>query len=153
LSCTTSLGLLLYVTAALAQPVCPPNPSGGPNQMTLTLSDHGTDLDLGWTGIYQNFPFPGNTTLTICLTGCDAHVNPSCAGDGPTGEGSVNGPTLGPPIPLMASGVPVCLVNRYSGPVTGSVNIETGAIGSGSALGVFLDSNVYLTVPNGVCPR
>jgi hypothetical protein len=93
-----------------------------------------------------------NGSVSICLDGCDGtEANPVCSGEGsvgPKGE-SVNGPVFGAPLPLLAANVPVCVVNRFNGPVTGSSNLVTGD----TELNVILQSDVYLTTPAEVCPR
>ena len=41
---------------------------------------------------------------------------------------ALNGPVFGAPLPLLASNVPVCVVNRYKDPITGTANYDTGDI-------------------------
>lgn len=129
--------------------VCAPNPSGGPSQLTFTVLNNGTDLDNGWTGTSHNFPVPSNSKLKFCLCNCNDTDNPDCTGQGATGPNSLNGTTFGPPLPLIAGGVPVCVVNRFNGPVTGGGNLQTGEA-SGM---VNLFSDVYVTDATRVCPR
>jgi hypothetical protein len=52
---------------------------------------------------------------------------------------------------LLSVGVPVCVVNRFATPkLTGMVaNVATGEIGGT----LNLESDVYLTTPNQICPR
>ena len=135
---------------------CPRNPAGGPDELVVTVlpSDstlQGSDLDNGWTGISHNFPVPNDSKLKFCLSGCDGTTaNPVCASTGPTGPGTDNGVVFGPPLPLVAGGVPVCVVNRFQpGPVTGTGNLVTGEM-SGT---VNLFSDVWVTDATRVCPR
>jgi hypothetical protein len=130
------------------------NSSGGPDQICLTTADKGTDLDNGWTGVSHNFPVDPRATLQLCLSGCDASSNPICDANGPVGAGSLNGATFGPPLPLIAQGVPVCVVNNYqTTPVTGKFNVQTGEVLAANPIQVNLFSDVHLTVNNAVCPR
>jgi hypothetical protein len=133
---------------------CPANPAGGPDQLDLTTADTGTDLDNGWTGVAHNFPVDPRATLKLCLAGCDAGTNPVCDASGPTGAGSLNGETFGPPLPLITQSVPVCVVNRYQpGPVTGRVNVQTGEVSPDQPLQVNLLSDVHFTFSEAICPR
>src|SRR5439155_13109433 len=86
---------------------CPPNPAGGGNIATVTVDNSGTDLDSGWTGTSHNFPVVGGSNLKLCLTGCDTSSTPVCNMTAPTGKGSLNSDTFGPPLPLLAANVPV----------------------------------------------
>lgn len=129
---------------------CPANPAGGPRELRLLAASTGTDLDNGWTGISQNFPVVSNSELRVCLTGCGATSNPQCTEDeGQTN--AVNGATFGAPLPLLAAGVPVCLVNNFAASkITGfTADMSTG-VGGGS---VNLSSGVFLTTSTQVCPR
>src|SRR5262249_32921711 len=140
-------------TQPISTPGCANNPAGGPRQMSFTIADHGTDLDTGFSGVSHNFPVIAGAKLTLCMSECDASTNPVCKAAGPTGEGSINGPTFGPPLPLFAGGVPVCLVNRFRDPmVQASANVSTGEI-DGQATPIVLLSDVYSTFPNQLCPK
>ena len=130
-------------------PTCPKNTAGGPDQLAFTILGQGTDLDNGWTGTSHNFPVIKDATTTFCLQGCDKTSNPMCTADGPTGPGSVNGQFFGPPLPLIAGGVPVCVINRFSGDATGMGNLQTGEM---TGL-IPLFSDVFATDPTRVCPQ
>ena len=134
---------------ALPDADCPKNTAGGPDEVVFTVLDHGTDLDIGWTGREHNFPFPSNAQLKFCLSGCDTAGTTPCTASGATGSGSLNGPTFGPPLPLIAGGVAVCLVNVFAAPVNGTANFATGAM-KGE---VDLQSQVFITDATKVCPR
>jgi len=107
------------------------NPQGGPDELDLTVTE-GSDLDNGWTGTSHNFIVPIGTSLKFCLSGCDASGTSQCTGSAPVGTDSLlNGPTFGSPFPLVAGGVPVCIVNKYADTtVSGTSDIATGTITS-----------------------
>ena len=128
---------------------CPKNTAGGPDQLVFTILGQGTDLDNGWTGTSHNFPVIKDATTTFCLQGCDQTSNPMCTANGPTGANSVNGQFFGPPLPLIAGGVPVCVINRFSGDATGMGNIQTGEM---NGL-IPLFSDVFATDATRVCPQ
>jgi len=133
---------------------CPPNPAGGPRELDTVEAASGGDLDNGTTGISHNFPIPQGATLKYCLSDCDGASQPVCQATGPTGKGSLNGETFGPPLPLFSSNVPVCVVNRFADPVNKAVvNVQTG-IFDATTTPVHLKSDVYLTnsPPKDVCP-
>jgi len=134
---------------------CPANPQGGPDEADLSTADTGTDLDNGWTGISHNFPVDPRATLKVCLSGCDASTNPVCDLMGAVGANSINGATFGPPLPLIAQGVAVCVINRYqSTPVTGQMNVQTGEVSDTTPIQVNLFSDVHLISDHtNVCPR
>jgi hypothetical protein len=115
----------------------------------FTILGEGTDLDNGWTGTSHNFPVIKDASVTFCLSDCDMTTNPVCTANGPSGEGSVNSPFFGPPLPLIAGGVPVCVVNRYSANATGTGRLDTGEM---DGL-IPLLSDVYATDPTRVCPQ
>src|SRR5262249_30579959 len=74
-----------------------------------------------------------------------------------TGTGTkdnVNGAFFGPPLPLIAGGVPVCVVNRYQvtgapNGISGTFNMQTGEVVSN----IKLFSDVFVTDSSLVCPR
>jgi len=130
---TTSTSTSL-TTSTTAPMICDPQcwrDSAGPAQLDLTVTT-GSDLDVGWTGTYHDFQLPAGNTFRFCVSGCDATTNPVCRLSGSTAVGaecSLNGPTFGPPAPLIAGGVPVCVVNKFSqGAITGEANLATGQI-------------------------
>src|SRR5262249_36800000 len=92
---------------------CSANPAGGPRELRLVAAASGTDLDNGWTGASHNFPVVSNSELRVCLTGCGATSNPQCTED-QAQTNVVNGATFGAPLPLLAAGIPVCVVNGFS---------------------------------------
>jgi hypothetical protein len=135
---------------------CPPNGDvtlGNPNTITTKMLPEGSDLDNGWTGTSFNFPVIQDLVVTACISNCDKTTDPTCDVKGPGGAGSPNGVTLGPPLPLVAGGVPVCVVNNFATTgaeaFTGTVNLQTGD----STLDIKLLSDVYITDRTKVCPR
>jgi len=129
--------------------ICEKNPAGGPDQISLVVGENDTDLDNGWSGDSMNFPTPSSSRLDLCMTGCDKTTNPVCALRGSTGPDSLNGQVFGPPLPLLANNVPVCVINRYNGEVSGTFDMATGEMN----IQVNLLSDVYFTDPGKVCPR
>jgi hypothetical protein len=122
----------------------------GPSELRLRAASSGTDLDNGWSGISHNFPVVADSTLHFCLTGCDTSGDPTCEAHGATGPGSPNGATFGPPLPLLAAGVPVCVTNRFRDPtIDGIANLASGEIDAT----VNLLSDVFLTSAGRVCPQ
>lgn len=131
---------------------CPANgdpAANNPNQIVTKMLPTGSDLDNGWTGTSFNFPVIQDVEVTACLSNCDKTTDPICDLTGPTGEGSLNSPTLGPPLPLVAGGVAVCVVNRFQQDFTGTVNLQTGE----STIDIKLFSDVHITDRTFVCPR
>jgi len=141
--------LATTTTTTLPPPPCPKNPQGGPDEAILTVADKCTDLDNGWTGTSHNFPVTPGSQLFLCISGCDASTNPNCTATAPIGAGTLNGVTFGPPLPLLAAQVPVCVLNRFQTPPTATGNIQTGTMD----LQVKLFSDVFLTSVGLVCPR
>jgi hypothetical protein len=125
------------------------NPAGGPDQAVFTVLGQGTDLDNGWTGTSHNFPVIKDASVVFCLTGCDTSTNPICQANAPTGATAINGATFGPPLPLIAGGVPVCVINRFAGNPTGTADISLGTM---NGL-IPLLSDVFATDPTRVCPQ
>jgi len=128
---------------------CPPNEAGGPNLLTTTIVD-GADLDAGWTGVGHNSGVVIGAAIYGCLQGCDTSTNPVCTGTGPTGPGSLNGKTYGPPLPLLAADVATCVVNEFTEDITiRELNLQTGEV----EMRLKLNSIVHLTGDkNNPCP-
>ncbi len=156
------VGTAGWCGTALGQPVspeCTRTPSNLPTQLTLTVPlfdpsnparGNGSDLDNGVSGLSHNFPILGGSTLKYCLSGCDRANATTCTGTGTTGDNSLNGPTFGAPLPLVAANIPVCVVNRYQdSTITNTFDLATGK----STGDVKLFSDVYITNSQEVCPR
>jgi len=130
---------------------CPEREASGlPKQIAYNVPGTGSDLDNGWSGSSHNFPVVNGSTLTYCLSDCDATTDPECVGHGPTGEGSINGRTFGPPLPLLASNVPVCVINVFQSDFEGNINLQTGEASSD----VLLFAETHTPTPSDeICPR
>ncbi len=137
---------------------------------SLTLSTlPGADLDTGWSGSSHNFSIQTCAEIAGDLGGCNpalgdndctffANVGSFCSGNPAisctdntqcVGNGSCVITPYGSPLPLSSGGVPVCILNRFSGDVTGSYNLVTGA----ASLTVPLNSIVTLATDSNVpCP-
>jgi hypothetical protein len=139
------------VLPCLATCPCSGRSPGSPALLTLLVPPTGSDLDLGWDGSSHNLRIVSGTTLRYCLSGCDGAADTLCNGFGSTGDGTLNGPTFGAPLPLLAASVPVCLVNRYQTSITTSTfDVKTGQM----TAALELLSDVYLTnQPTEVCPQ
>jgi len=129
---------------------CPRNPAQGPRALILDVAATGTDFDQGWTGLLHNFTFATGAKLTYCLSGCNRAGNPNCIGEGSTGAGSLNGSSFGPPVPLVAAGIPLCLTYTFAEPqLNATYNVASGSfVGS-----IPLTSTVFVTTPAHVCPQ
>ena len=132
-------------------PPCSANPAGGPDEIDFVVASQGADLDVGWTGVDHNFPFPvaPNAALKACVRTCGPTGSPPCDLEARTGLGSPNGEAFGPPLPLAAANIPVCIVQRWNGDPTGTIDPLTGD----TTLQVNLTSDVHLTTLGKVCPR
>ena len=69
-----------------------------------------------------------NTTLrdASSFTVCDPESTSSCTG------GEICQCFYGPPLPISSGAVPVCVVNLYDGPVTGTANVADAGPGAGT---------------------
>jgi len=131
---------------------CTREAPGLPARIVLQVWNTGSDLDLGFNGADHNFTVTAQSKLEYCLTGCDATSNPVCTASGATGEGTDNGPTFGAPLPLFASGVAVCVVNRFRDPdITGTFDLRSGDLQS--TVNLLADTYVRLGKNDLVCPR
>jgi hypothetical protein len=148
---TTSTTPSTTTTTTTTMVQCPREAPGLPGELDFTVATSGSDLDEGWTGTSHNFPVIQGSTLRYCLSDCNGTTDTLCDGSGETGENTLNGPTFGAPLPLLAAGIPVCVINRYqSSPLRSTFDLATGQ-GSGD---VNLFSDVYLTSNSSeVCPR
>lgn len=129
---------------------CGANPAGGPGELRMVAPGSGSDLDIGWTGAAQGFGVVANATMRLCLGGCESTTNSLCSEREPETAG-LNGNAFGAPLPLLASGVPICVVNRLGSPaLTGfTADVATGAVGGTMTLA----SQAFRTSLAQVCPR
>jgi hypothetical protein len=124
-----------------------------PTKLTYTVTGADSDLDAGTTGIYANQKVGDGGSLSFALAcpgqflgGCGA-----CALSGPiqsttvadnhrcldasettcTSDADCPGSScvffFGAPVPVSGGGFPICVSNRVSGSVTGTVSPETGS--------------------------
>jgi hypothetical protein len=76
--------------------------------------------------------------LSKCMTNSDCDLGISCVH------------FFGPPLPLSSGGTPVCIVNRFDGPIEGTANSDTGE----SSISTNLTSRVLLGIAlDKPCPR
>jgi hypothetical protein len=131
-----------------------------PMKIETVSGGEGIDLDTGWTGQAHDAHAPDNGRLTLAVSGCASATHPcgQCTLSGPidnveagsafnthrcTCDTSVTCTTsadcpgacpcayyFGSPLPLLGGGVPVCVTNEITAPVTGTTNIETGSSAS-----------------------
>jgi hypothetical protein len=147
-----------FLNTLLVQCV-PPGPCAGlcpcgsqtpssPSQLSLVVPPTGGDLDLGWDGTSHNLRVVSGSRLRYCLSGCDGADDTLCNG---FGDGRLNGPIFGAPLPVLAANVPLCVVNRFQTSVTRvTFDVKTGQMAA--ALELF--SDLYLTgQPTEICPR
>jgi hypothetical protein len=141
---------------------CRPNPTpddaacpargDGPRELTLTVGQGG-DFDLGWNGAAHDLPGVPGAAITWCLSGCNGTTDPTCNATARVGADTPNGALFGTPQPLVADGVPLCLVHRYEGTtLRATADVETGAFDATQAP-IALRSEVFRTQPASVCPR
>src|SRR5262249_13853168 len=114
---------------------CKRSAPGLPAELVLTVppaadaKGNGSDLDVGWSGSYHNFPVAGGPSLRACLTGGDGKGAVDWSGGGTAAAGGdpqpLNGSTFGAMLPLLGANVPVCVVNRFrDGTLTGTYNLR-----------------------------
>lgn len=98
-----------------------------PTEVLFEPSIDGGLLDTGWTGLTHDQPFSG-TRLHFAIT-CSASTPPcgACTIDGmiPDAAGTT---IITPDQHLVAAGFNECFNLRVDGPVTGTVEVETGAL-------------------------
>jgi hypothetical protein len=118
--------------SCLDTPTCPANPlgSGQPSELLLQVAAEGSDVDHGSTGALHDLPVAGGPRLQLCLENCDASTDSLCDTRILTGPGTVNGTTLGLPVPSVLAGQPACIVEEYTEPVFtgGTADLATGAV-------------------------
>lgn len=158
---------------------CVPPAGICPTSVQIDVDGVATNLDLGWTGIVHDQSEPTMQRLTLGLGACANASHPCgscpitgaatnaggipfnnhrCVGDtsiqcNSDPDCGINGPChffLGPPLPLSAGGVSICLTNDINGPVTGTADPDAAT----AQIGVPLNWRYYngFTVDMG-CPR
>jgi hypothetical protein len=114
---------------------CGANPAGGPAELRMVASGSGSDLDVGWTGTAHSFGIIANATVRLCLGSCGSTANAQCS-ERETETAAVNRDTFGAPLPLLASGIAVCVVNRFGSPALTdfTADVATGSVAGTIAL-------------------
>ena len=129
--------------------VPPPTPScaneqGGPAVATLAVATGGGDTDLGWTGVFHNVAAFGGGRFTFCLDECGASGDSECRA---TAASEI---PYGPPTPMLAAGIPLCLTPTvYGSTQAGRIDLGSGAVTVPIRVGV----GVHLTSTAALCPR
>ena len=124
-----------------------------PELITYTVVSQGSDLDIGWTGIYhdQVLGNGGSLSFTLDCAGQFLGQCGDCALAGPIASTTIvdnhrcaNGTQtkctandacgtgtceffFGAPLPISGGGVPICVTNQVNGPVDGAVQPELGS--------------------------
>jgi hypothetical protein len=127
---------------------CGANPAGGPGELRMVAPGSGGDLDVGWTGAAHGFGVVAGATVHLCLGGCGATSNPQCA-ERDAETAALDADAFGAPLPLLASGIPVCLVNHFGGLAGFTADVSSGAVGGTLSLA----SLAFRTSLTQVCPR
>ena len=141
-------------TSAVPQPTSTAAPQiPCPQLITYTVQSEGSDLDVGWTGIYHDQLLGTGGSLSFALDCAGEFLGQcgDCALSGPiasttvvdnhrclndtsvacTSDDACSGSSceffFGAPLPISGGNVPICVTNQVSGPVTGSVQPELGS--------------------------
>jgi hypothetical protein len=128
---------------------------------TPDADDAGTRLDVGSAGLVYGSRLMSDATITFSVSNCSGPRIPcgSCTLSGPgdapdrqyrrcTGDTSVSCATdadcsgaggtceyfLGGPLPISAGGASTCLVTQVAGPITGTLNVESGAAATSTSV-------------------
>lgn len=129
---------------------CGANPAGGPAELRMVVPGSGSDLDIGWSGAAHGFGIVASATVRLCLDGCGSTSNARCT-ERDAETAAVNAGTFGAPLALLASGIPVCVVNRFGSPALAGF---TADVSSGVVSGTLsLASQAFRTSLTQVCPR
>jgi hypothetical protein len=150
-----------------------------PATVAIAARGDRTDLDVGVNGLGHDATFPSGSGLTLAVSGCDGTNHPTCGEcdlSGPiTGAGGpsdvsrrcANDPEtactsdadcpgdvcvffLGPPQPVLAGGISLCLLNDLVAPVTGTLNLSDGSAAAALPLRTRLFATGTASHP---CPR
>ncbi len=137
-------------------PSCPSPSGPCPTQVQIDVDGDKVDYDRGWTGIAHDANLPSPIRLTMAVNSCAGASEPSCGQCNATGpipnsgglssnnhrcelapwmtctsnvDCGAQGPCvffLGPPEPISAGGVSLCMLTDLSS-ASGVVNVDTGA--------------------------
>ncbi len=154
-------------TAPGPSPTAPPQ-IPCPQLITYTVISEGSDLDIGWTGLYHDQVLGNGGSLSFALdcageflgqcgdcalTGpiasttvvdnhrCSNGTQTTCTADADCGDGTCEF-YFGAPLPISGGGVPICVSNQVNGAVTGNVQPELGQ--GTSNIGIIFTSYVGL---------
>lgn len=148
-----------------------------PEQITYTVESAGSDLDIGWTGIYHDqvlgtggslsfdLDCPGEflggcgvcplsgpiaSTTVVDNRRCSNGTEATCTSDADCGSGTCEF-YFGAPLPITGGGVPICVTNQVNGSVSGTVSPELGE--GASDIGIIFTSFVGIseTQPCPIC--
>lgn len=148
-----------------------------PEQITYTVESAGSDLDIGWTGIYHDqvlgtggslsfaLDCPGEflggcgvcplsgpieSTTVVNNRRCSNGTETPCTTNADCGSGSCEF-YFGAPLPISGGGVPICVTNQVNGSVSGTVSPELGE--GASDIGIIFTSFVGIseTQPCPIC--
>ncbi|MCC6765886.1 MAG: hypothetical protein IT293_14610 [Deltaproteobacteria bacterium] len=174
-----SCAVLSCVVIALSLSMCLPNTeaaTGCPGALVYQ-ADNTSTLDAGWTASLHDLPVIGwslrmgisgcaGSTLGSCgecaitslITNaggsnrrCSNDTSIKCTDDTPcTGGGGVCRFYATPPNPIAGAGVGACVVNEVNGSVSGTVNIESGALAASIGLSSKIYTAISTTQP---CPK
>lgn len=133
-------------------------PVGGEVLLHLDGTADPLDLDMGWTGFAHDLAAPWIGRLTLAGNDCAGDGNPTfgectlsgpvrndddpsfsekrcvdqpwiqCANDAQCTAGDSCRFFLGPPQPIGVGGVTSCVLTEFSGPITGTLDVEAGFI-------------------------
>ncbi len=136
--------------------------------ITFTVAE-GADLDTGWTGTAHDSAVQKGSAISGELSNCDTGVDPVCDFFGNVGSACAADPTqacladsqctaggcqintFGPPLPLSAGGVPVCIINRFATDVIGSYNLLTGDAELNTNLSALVHLGISVNRPCQIC--
>jgi hypothetical protein len=136
-------------------------------------------LDTGWTGIAHRAPIISDGSVTVAAdcpqTGsrpcgtcpisgpianlpgqidnrrCTNDTSIRCTDNTPCGAGGTCEWFFGSNLPLAAGGVTTCVVNQFNGPVTGTVNIESGEATTNALLTARVYTGIAIDNPCARC--
>ena len=135
-----AVAVLLGALARASAEPCPLNPSGGPDELALTVSGGRAEF------AGHELPVVHGLRLRLCLRDCDSGTHPTCSVNG--GTAAPRGTVVAPPLPLVTGGVALCLVTRLAAAPRGTADVDTGAVDV--ALG--LVTSVFPRAGAQVCP-
>jgi len=121
---TTTTGTGPTTTTTTSTSTTTTGGGGQPLPMVMRVTTiSGSSGSFGWTGISHNQGLVDDAFVEVNLDDCNpAGPDFDCIVDG----SHLVGQQFGPPLPIATGGVPVCVVNTFKEPVTGTYNLKTG---------------------------